>query len=310
MQTVRFGRTGLTVGVAGLGCGGESRLGQGTGASERESVALVQHALDLGINYFDTAAGYGTEGILGKAIAGRRDEVVLSTKAAPQSPRGTVIRPTQLRKSVESSLRALQTETIDVFHLHGVHPDEYDACTERLLPELEQLRDAGKIRFLALSEKFMVDTGHAMLQRALVDDSWDVVMVGFNPLNQSARARVFAATIAKDVAVEVMFAVRRAFSRPEERQGLVDDLVRDGLIDPTDADDLFAFLVHEDGATSITDAAYRFARHEPGCHVVLTGTGDRNHLGENVRSINRPPLPAADLDRLRRLFGHLDSLHG
>ena len=70
------------------------------------------------------------------------------------------------------------------------------------------------------------------------------------------------------------------------------------------------FLVHEGGAASVVDAAYRFARHEPGCHVVLTGTGSVEHLDENVRSINAPPLPGADLDRLRSLFGHLDHLSG
>jgi L-galactose dehydrogenase len=68
MEYVTLGRTGLRVSVAGLGCGGFSRLGLGTGKSEEEAVALVRHALDLGVNLLDTAAVYGTEGVVGQAI--------------------------------------------------------------------------------------------------------------------------------------------------------------------------------------------------------------------------------------------------
>ena len=68
MEYVTLGRTGLRVSVAGLGCGGFSRLGLGRGKSEAEAVALIHRALDLGVNLFDTAAAYGTEAVLGKAL--------------------------------------------------------------------------------------------------------------------------------------------------------------------------------------------------------------------------------------------------
>ena len=92
----------------------------------------------------------------------------------------------------------------------------------------------------------------------------------------------------------VMFAVRRALSDPEVCRALVADLVAKGAVDPAtvaDGDDPLGFLVHPDGATSVVDAAYRFARHEPGCDVVLTGTGSVDHLDENVRSITAGPFP-------------------
>ena len=180
------------------------------------------------------------------------------------------------------------------------------------MPELQRLRDDGMIRFLAISERFGAEPGHAMLQHAVRDDCWDVMMVGFNPLNPSARDRVFSVTRETDVAIEVMFAVRRALSRPDELARVAAELVEQGRIDGADLDldDPLGFLVHEGGAASVVEAAYRFARHEPGCHVVLTGTGSVEHLEENVRSINAPPLPDADLDRLRTLFGHLDHLSG
>src|SRR5688572_9368809 len=82
MQYTILGKTGLKVSVAGLGCGGNSRIGQGAGLSEAQSVALVREALDLGVNLIDTASIYGTEGIVGKAIKGRaRESVVISTKS-------------------------------------------------------------------------------------------------------------------------------------------------------------------------------------------------------------------------------------
>src|SRR5262245_20286570 len=82
MDYTTLGRTGLKVSVAGLGCGGNSRIGLGTGLTEAQSVALVREALDLGVNFLDTAAAYETEPIVGKAIKGRpRESIVISTKS-------------------------------------------------------------------------------------------------------------------------------------------------------------------------------------------------------------------------------------
>jgi len=312
METVVLGRTGLEVGVAGLGCGGHSRLGQSHGASVDESVLLVRRAVELGINYIDTARGYGTEVIVGAAVQQCRDDVVLSSKASPRGRDGALLDADGLRTALETSLRELATDRVDVYHLHGVGDEEYDYCVDALVPELERLRDKGMLRFVAVSERFGAEPGHAMLQRAVNDDCWDVMMIGFNLLNPSARERVLPGTRAKSIAVEVMFAVRRVLSQPDELKRVVRELVEQGHLDgrDVDADDPLGFLVHDGGASSVVEAAYRFARHEPGCHVVLTGTGNVEHLEQNVRSINAPPLPDADLARLRALFGHLDHLSG
>ena len=80
-----LGRTGLRVSVVGLGCGGHSRLGQTSGATESDSVAVVERALDLGINFIDTAHAYRTERIVGKAIARKRHGVVIFTKVIPRA---------------------------------------------------------------------------------------------------------------------------------------------------------------------------------------------------------------------------------
>ncbi len=86
MHYTTLGNTGLRVSVAGLGCGGNSRIGLGSGLGEAQSVALVREALDLGVNFLDTANAYETEGVVGKAIKGRpRDSVVISTKSHASS---------------------------------------------------------------------------------------------------------------------------------------------------------------------------------------------------------------------------------
>ena len=313
---VRLGRTGLEVSVAGLGCGGHSRLGQTYGASVEDSVGVVERAIDLGITFIDTARAYGTEEIVGKGVAGKRDRVVISSKSQVGGRQGQPpIDAAGLRDSVELSLRQLATDSIDVFHLHGVPDRLYDHCVKELVPELQRLRDEGKIRFVAISEGFGADTGHVMLQRAVQDDCWDVMMVGFNLLNPSARERVFKATQAADIGTLIMFAVRRSLSNPDELRRVVRELVERGEVDAAgvDLDDPLGFLVRPDderAATSVVDASYRFVRHEPGAHVILTGTGKVAHLEENVASIAAPPLPLEDLDRLQAIFGRVDSVSG
>ena len=85
------------------------------------------------------------------------------------------------------------------------------------------------------------------------------------------------------------------------------ELTAEGKLPRTLADnkDPLGFLVHQGGAESIVDAAYRFARHEPGIDVVLFGTSNTEHLRSNIASILRPPLPAVDVQKLYALFGHL-----
>ena len=137
-------------------------------------------------------------------------------------------------------------------------------------------------------------------------------MVGHNPFNPSARDRVFPATEERDIGVLVMFAVRKSLASPEGVRRVVDGLIQRGELDPgaVDPDDPLGFLLAEDGAASYAEAAYRFARHEPGCHVVLTGTGSVDHLAENVAAINGPPLPLEHQKRLQELFGHIDCVSG
>ncbi|MEO7908085.1 MAG: aldo/keto reductase, partial [Roseiflexaceae bacterium] len=239
----------------------------------------------------------------------QRQEVVLSTKKSVSTD-GRLITAAELARGLDASLMRLRTDYVDIYHLHGVRPDQYDAAVAELMPELVRLRKAGEIRFLGNTEAFGSDTGHQMLRRAVRDDAWDVVMVGFNLLNQSARDRVLAETSRRGIGVLCMFAVRDALSRPEKLRETVGELVRQGLIAPDAVDPQNPLAFVEQVAESLPDAAYRFCRAEPGIHVVLSGTGKRAHLEQNVASILRPPLPNDVRARLIELFASVDTVSG
>jgi aryl-alcohol dehydrogenase-like predicted oxidoreductase len=315
VDKVRLGRTNVEVSVAGLGCGGNSRLGTAHGATMQEAGDLVRHALDLGITFIDTARDYGTEPAVGLGVAGRRQDVFISTKCAITAGRpasdGDWLTADGLAGRIDESLRRLDTDYIDLFNLHAVRPQEYDGVVERLVPELRRQQQAGKIRFLGVTELFQTDTRHEMLARAVPEAVFDVVMVGFNLINPSARRSVFPATQAADIGNQIMFAVRRALSQPEVLRELIEGLIAEGrmpagAVNPADPLD---FLAQGDPA-AIVDAAYRFCRHEPGAQVILTGTGSRKHLEQNVASILGRPLPKAILRRLDEVFGEIDSVTG
>ena len=308
MDYVTFGRTGLNVSVMGLGCGGPSRIGMSADKSEAESVDIVRRALDAGVNFIDTAEGYGTEGIVGKGIASvTRDQVIISSKKSCSQE----ISPALVRQSIEVSLSRLRTDYIDVYNLHGVRPSQYVMLRDEILPTFVDLKNEGKIRFIGVSELFNVDMTHQMLLQSLPEDPWDVVMVGFNILNQSARD-LFKQTLEKNVAVQIMFAVRRILSQPENLREAVQTLIEIGQIeaDEIDIGDPLGFVLKESDATSIVDAAYRFCRYEPGVHVVLSGTGNPDHLQSNIDSLCRPPLPDPVVQKLRHIFRHTDAITG
>ncbi len=306
MEMTTLGRTGLRVSVAGLGAGGHSRLGLGTGGTEANAIAVIHAALDAGVNLIDTASAYGTETVVGKALAGRRAGVVLATKTSVTRA-GAPLPAEAVRDSLENSLRLLGTDCIDLFQLHAVPPAHYETIRDRIAPVLHRAREAGKIRFVGITETAPNDLEHSMLARAVPDGIWDTVMVAFHMMCKGARTQVFPLTRKHDVGTLVMFAVRGIFARPELLATTLRELAATGQVpkDLATTDNPLGFLVHPDGATSLTDAAYRTARHEPGVDVVLFGTGNITHLHTNITSILKPPLPQPDRIRLATLFAHL-----
>lgn len=316
IQTTTLGRTGLTVSVAGLGCGGYSRLGKAQGKPFEHSVALVRQAMDAGVTFIDTAAAYGTEEIVGAAIKGRRDEVVISTKVGfttggPGEP-GEFVGPDEIQSRVEGCLSRLGTDVIDILHLHGVGAGHYDHCSTVLLERLERLREQGKIRFTGVTERFASETDHAMSIRATAEAKFDVLMLGINYMNPSALHLVLPQATAKGIGTLAMFVVRGPLGDPVRARALVDRLVGTGEIDPDSFDpaDPLGFLTAPGVAGSLAEAAYRFCRHAPGIDVTITGTGNPDHLRHNLDSISGPPLPDAVLAKLDAIFGNVTSESG
>jgi L-galactose dehydrogenase len=316
LERIRLGRTNVEVSVAGLGAGGTSKLGLAHGASQDDAARLVRHALDLGITFIDTAPAYGTEPAVGAGVAGRRQEVFISTKSSVRHGMPTSdtewLSAADLGERIDQSLERLGTDYIDLFSLHAVAPREYPEVVDRLLPELRRQQEAGKIRFLGMTEVFQQDAGHAMLEQAAADAFFDVVMVGFNLLNPSARRRVFPLTTKHDIGTQIMFAVRRALSRPDVLRQLAADMVAEGLVPRglLNPEEPLDFLVQAAGVESVVEAAYRFCRHEPGAQVILTGTGHAAHLDQNVAAILAPPLPQDLLARLDQAFGRVETVTG
>jgi len=307
MSYTTLGRTGLRVSVAGLGCGGFSRLGQGHGSSVAHSVSVVRAALDAGVNFLDTAEHYRTEEIVAQALKpAERDRVVISTKALIVES-GQRRSPEQVVASLHASLKRLRTERVEVFHLHAVAPKHVDYAIEVIAPALLKERDAGRIAHLGITETAPNDHGHVTLPRAINSGLFDVVMVAFHMLHQNARDRVFPLTRANRVATLVMFAVRLIFSQPDRLRTTLADLVRRGQLPEAWVDEQapLAFLTERPSPLGVIDAAYRYARHEPGVDVVLFGTGNIEHLQTNIQSILADPLPPATLALVRERFGHL-----
>jgi aryl-alcohol dehydrogenase-like predicted oxidoreductase len=314
MDYTTLGRTNLRVSRMGLGCGGHSRLGLARGGSTDNAERIVKDALSLGINFFDTAESYGTETTLGNALAGvARDSYVLSTKAGVSVDR-VRSKPAEFSTRVDAALTRLRTDHVDVFHLHGVSAADHAYARDEIHPALLKLRQQGKLKYIGITEAFASDPSHTMLAPAVQKDPglWDVVMVGFNLLNPSARKTVLPGTQKHGIGTLCMFAVRRALSQPQALRELMATLIAANAIpaDDVNPDSPLDFLTGPGIASSIPEAAYRFCLHEPGLDVILSGTGNPQHLQTNAGYLTGPPLPEPILARLDQIFKDIDHVSG
>jgi aryl-alcohol dehydrogenase-like predicted oxidoreductase len=179
MEQRTLGGQGLRVSALGLGCMGMSQS-YGPG-DDQESVATIQRALDLGVTFLDTADMYGpftNERLVGRAIAGRRDEVVLATKFGNERREdgswvGVNGRPDYVRRACDASLQRLGVDHIDLYYQHRVDPK---VPIEETIGAMAELVQAGKVRFLGLSEAApqTIRRAHAVHPIAALQTEWSL----------------------------------------------------------------------------------------------------------------------------------------
>lgn len=190
LQTRTLGTQGLRVSALGLGCMGMSQsYGTPEERDERESIATIHRALELGVTFFDTAEAYGpytNEELLARALEGRRDEAVIATKFGfrfgADGISGVNSRPEHVREAVEGSLRRLNTDRIDVLYQHRVDPS---VPIEETVGAMADLVRAGKVRFLGLSE-----AGEQTIRRAHAVHPISVLQSEYSLWERNLEARI------------------------------------------------------------------------------------------------------------------------
>jgi len=209
MRTRRLGRTGLQVSEIGYGSWGIGG-GMWVGAKDDESIRALHSALDLGLNFIDTAFDYGvghSERLVGKVVRERKERVYVATKVRPKNlvwpaergvPVSEVFPPQYVVESAEASLRNLGFETVDLLQLH-VWQDHYleqDDWREAL----DGLKRSGKVRFLGISVN---DHDPSSAMKAVTSGIFDTVQIIYNVFDQSPASAFFPACLANDVGVIV-----------------------------------------------------------------------------------------------------------
>jgi aryl-alcohol dehydrogenase-like predicted oxidoreductase len=304
MQRVQLGSHGLTVSRQGLGCMGMSEFyGQ---TDDNESLATIHRALDLGVNFLDTADAYGpftNERLVGKAIADRRDDVVIATKfgnVRGESGERLGVRgdPEYVRQACHASLERLGVDHIDLYYQHRVDPNTPIEDTVGAMSELVQ---QGKVRYLGLSEASpqtirrahevhpisALQTEYSLWAREPEEEILPTVRelgIGFVPYSPLGRGFLTGTIRSLDQLAEDDF--RR--SQPRFQRGNLEHNV--AIVEVVDE------VAHEKGATAAQIAlAWVHAQGED--VVPIPGTKRRKYLEENVGSLDIE-LTAEDIERL------------
>jgi aryl-alcohol dehydrogenase-like predicted oxidoreductase len=301
----RLGSQGLSVSALGLGCMGMS---QSYGSpDDAESIATVHRALELGVDFFDTAEVYGpftNEQLLGRALRGRRDEVVIATKfgfrfenarsAGPDS------RPEHLRAAVEGSLQRLDTDRIDLLYQHRIDPK---VPIEEVVGAMADLVRAGKVRYLGLSE-----VGEGTLRRAHAVHPISALQSEYSLWERNLEQRILPTLRELGIGLVPFSPLGRGFltSRAQRAEEYGPNDYR--RADPRFQGENFdanrriaaavAALAAERGATA-AQVALAWLLHQGEEMVPIPGTKRRAYLEENVGALTLTLSPT-ELERLER----------
>lgn len=269
MEQRPFGTTGLTVSALGLGAG---QVGQDS-VTEDQAANLLNGALDAGITLLDTARGYGlSEERIGRHLARRRDEFVLSSKGGYDVPGAEDWTPTAVTAGIDRALRQTRSEQIDIFHLHSCPVGELERGD--LQDALDAAVAAGKIGVAAYSGDnehlaYAVDSGRFRSIETSVNlaDQWN--------LHHVVGRRPELGVIAKRPLANAPW---RFDERPVgDYAELYWERLRELALDPA--------------GLAWDELALRFSAYAPGVHSAITGTARLEHLRRNIEIVERGPLP-------------------
>jgi aryl-alcohol dehydrogenase-like predicted oxidoreductase len=313
-----LGKTGLRVSVLGFGCGNVGGLMIRGAPAERERA--VARALELGINYFDTAPSYGdglSERHLGQALRALRASPYVGTKFRLE-PAEWRDAPAAITGALEASLGRLGMDRVDLFQLHnpvGATPSA-DQVLDAVVPALERLREQGKLRFYGITA--LGDT--AALHRVVGAGRLHTAQVCYNLLDPSAGATVPAGFPAQDfdrlldragqdrvgvIVIRVLAA--GALSGSLARHPVAVPSVEPIASGPDYATDVrraqaLGPLVSEGHAGSLVEAALRFPLGHAAVSTVLLGYSSLEHLEAAAAAVGKGPLPASALPRLQEIW--------
>jgi len=307
MISRQLGSSGLTVSAIGLGCMGMSPVyGQ---PDEAESIATIRRAIEVGITFIDTSDVYGNghnEELLGKALPGRRAQVVLATKfGSLRSPDGTLGvngRPEYVPQACEASLKRLKVDVVDLYYLHRVDPN---VPIEDTVGAMARLVEQGKVRYLGLSEAGLqtIRRAHAVHRIAALQSEYSLWTrdmeaevlplcreLGIGFVAYSPLGRGFLGGRIREVANLLPDDRRRQFPRFQD-ENLARNLALLEVID------------HIATAKSCTPAqiALAWLLHHGQDIVPIPGTKRRTYLEENARAMEIV-LSHEDLEGLDRAF--------
>ncbi len=320
-----LGRTGLSVSEIGFGCGNVGGLM--IRGEHADQVKAVARAMELGINYFDTASQYGagqSETNLGRVLNELDAQVYVGTKYRLETEDAADIKGGVIR-SVDASLARMAREQVDLIQLHNRLSPQRDLAggtlsVEDVLGEVveatEMLRAQGKVRFWGLTGVGVTESLHRVVDSGALYS----VQTVYNLLNASAGADVapgfdmpdYKRLIDRANAAEMGVIVIRvlaagALSGVAERDPVAVPSVapigsgRDYQQD-FDRSAGFRFMVDEGYADDLVEASVRFALSNPGVSTVLVGYSNMNHLEQSVRFADKGLLPSEALDRLPQVW--------
>jgi aryl-alcohol dehydrogenase-like predicted oxidoreductase len=322
MEKRKLGRTGLDVSLLGFGCGAVGGLMVKGAAADQERA--VARAIELGINYFDTAQMYGngeSERNLGRVLKSLKPDVYVGTKVRlPPTERGRI--GAAIAASLEASLKRLDRDSVDLFQFHnaivgGTSGGDFgaDAVLEEAVPAFERLRAQGKFRFFGITAVGETPALHRVVDARVLDTA----QVSYNLLNPSPGTAVPAGypaqdfgnllghTQAADMGVIVIRVLAGgALSGTGERHPLGSPPpapIGSGADYRRDVERARRFepLIREGHADSLIEASIRYVIAHPAVSTVLVGYSTMEHLEYAARSIEKGPLSRAALDRVAEI---------